>query len=179
MQIPTSDVGRFIGQLTGGAYPTDKTTVPLFCGATPQDDSTPRTEQALDLAYDGPLFPLHKRPWSSNGCGVQIHMGAIAGRVWRGGEGGVVKSVVIALEEQYFTPEMRSELQFGVHVCGCKRSGVGCAVCGNALGSVFVRCTAHTVTPSAASAVHGGQYQCVFLPSAVSPPLPSATTSGC
>ncbi|KAJ7268287.1 hypothetical protein C8J57DRAFT_1324828, partial [Mycena rebaudengoi] len=117
-------------------------------------------------------------PRRSTGCGARVHPRAHAardGEHWVGYVDGMERTVVIRLDSQYF--RKRSALGLGGAGCGCVADGVGCAVCGNALGALHIPCRVHRTRK--------GPPHYVFLPSAVSPSIndaaelshPTASTS--
>ncbi|KAJ6580487.1 hypothetical protein DFH09DRAFT_1076743 [Mycena vulgaris] len=111
----------------------------------------------------------------SNGCGTPIHIRArpnaspSGSKSWYTSQAGV-SSTVIPLDAKYFLDEVTQALILvGSDSCGrgCQISGVGCAVCGNALGFFTTPCQWHE------TAVNGkGSY--TFFSAAVSPPFPDA-----
>ncbi|KAJ7834554.1 hypothetical protein B0H14DRAFT_3461987 [Mycena olivaceomarginata] len=106
----------------------------------------------------------------STGCGARVHPRARAARdgtCWVGYVDGMERTVVIRLDDQYF--RKRSVLRFGNAGCGCVVDGVGCAVCGNALGALHIPCRAHQT--------RRGPAHYVFLPSAVSPSIEDTAES--
>ncbi|KAJ7758338.1 hypothetical protein B0H16DRAFT_650539 [Mycena metata] len=147
----------------------------LFCGA-----EQPFTNEDLDQASSGlnalsASLGIHDPPRQSrqlvpksNGCGTQIHRGASSALwVWTADATGV-SDTVVPLEAQYVPPEKAAELEAPQRdACGCSTQFVGCAVCGNPLGSRLVPCQTH--------ALPNGSGAYTFLPSAVSPPLSSLT----
>ncbi|KAJ7118938.1 hypothetical protein C8R44DRAFT_982655 [Mycena epipterygia] len=146
--------------------------VVLFCGADQDiedwDEHRPGFVQMLpDMAPP----PARKRQKKSNGCGARIHARAVPERRWRGLLDGVSGDVV-PLQDEYFTPDMRRELLLGKERCGCARSGVGCAICGNPLGILFTPCPRHA--PSSPNTNFSSSHY-TFLRGAVSPPLPLPT----
>ncbi|KAK7036176.1 hypothetical protein R3P38DRAFT_617520 [Favolaschia claudopus] len=88
-------------------------------------------------------------------------------KMWRAGAMWTRRDIV-PLEEEYFSEDARKMLSLGWRTCGCTRSGIGCAVCGNPLGSLFVPWPSHQESKSGLSYYY-------ILPSAVSPPLPTNT----
>ncbi|KAJ7693259.1 hypothetical protein B0H14DRAFT_3531218 [Mycena olivaceomarginata] len=90
---------------------------------------------------------------------------AVVARHWRAGVAGA-SSTVIPLDRAYFSAAVAMDLDIYEKQCGCARRGVGCMICGNALGSLYTPCAAH-----------GGQMgdpamRYAFLPAAVSSPVP-------
>lgn len=61
------------------------------------------------------------------------------------------------------------------HLCS-RRTAPDYNFSGNPLGSLYTFCEVHARVPHAASSLHGGQHGYLFLPSAVSPTLPIATS---
>ncbi|KAF7351643.1 hypothetical protein MSAN_01596900 [Mycena sanguinolenta] len=115
--------------------------------------------------------PGTRAPRTSSGCGAPIHARAHAtrgGGHWVGYTEDVERTVV-RLDSQYFSAEDRSALGLETAGCGCVVDGVGCAVCGNALGALHTPCHVHQSRK--------GQAHYVFLPSAVSPPIKDARSS--
>ncbi|KAJ7642227.1 hypothetical protein FB45DRAFT_366525 [Roridomyces roridus] len=110
---------------------------------------------------------------SNTGCGTTIHTGAMPTRdkrVWLA-SGEVVTRAVVLLPPEYFTERQQVRLDAipRISECGCMTVGVGCGICGNALGSLTTRCEQHFTSGSL-------KYPTVynFLPDSVSPPLPLA-----
>ncbi|KAJ7221564.1 hypothetical protein GGX14DRAFT_694763 [Mycena pura] len=146
----------------------------LFCGEDQGpdagwDEHRPWTVETLPETEMPP--PPRKRQRRSNGCGARIHTRAEPDKRWLGSLDDVRGDVVVALEEEYFQPDMRRELLLGKERCGCCKSGVGCAICGNPLGALFTPCPRHALTPSHTAGFAAAHY--IFLRSAVSPPLPT------
>ncbi|KAJ7491107.1 hypothetical protein FB451DRAFT_631441 [Mycena latifolia] len=149
--------------------------VVLYCGADQEtecdwDENRPWVIEMLPETTAPP--PARKRQKRSNGCGARIHAHAVPDRRWRGLMDGVSGDVV-PLQDEYFTPDMKRELSLGKDRCGCARSGVGCAICGNAIGALFTPCTRHT--PSSPNTNFSSSHY-TFLRAAVSPPLPPLPT---
>nr|GAT49316.1 predicted protein [Mycena chlorophos] len=109
-----------------------------------------------------------RRRWT--GCGAVIHTGAVPvrrGTDWTGWGEGVSPSSVVPLDEVYWTEGVRTMPELvsasegrAVASCGCISRGVGCAVCGNALGIERALCSTH--------ALRGPRTNYVFLNSTVS-----------
>ncbi|KAJ7435490.1 hypothetical protein B0H11DRAFT_676143 [Mycena galericulata] len=118
----------------------------------------------------------------STGCGALIHSSAsmTMAHTWRAPVAGVTPNV-IPLEARYFDLGAATLLRLGALAeCGCVMDGVGCQLCGNALGARFSPCAAHAHTPTASA------FGYTFLPNAVwplprqsrgSPPLESSSSS--
>lgn len=118
----------------------------LFCGG---DDEQP----CLNRPSTCVLSPLPSYPppppssgyqpprWQTNGCGAVVHM-----RASRRGNSGVwiarneASSAVVPLDTSYF--ERAAVVRMVRSACGCLREGVGCAICGNPLGSRYKPCQA-------------------------------------
>ncbi|KAF7318477.1 hypothetical protein HMN09_00356900 [Mycena chlorophos] len=115
----------------------------------------------------------------STGCGSFVHGAAHparAGGRWvaRADTDDVDPRVVIPLPSMYFSENERRTLDFGTgrHAgCGCGTTGVGCAVCGNALGALFTPCRTHARQSSTSPASLSQVRHYIFLPSAVSPSI--------
>ncbi|KAJ7081128.1 hypothetical protein B0H15DRAFT_803736 [Mycena belliarum] len=168
------------------------TATPLFCGAVQPFDGAdvdahrPGRVQVLPIEY-GEMRGLEGRenarkrlssdrdtmaraPARSNGCGTLVHAGATPQRrgsmtQWRGNREGAA-DVVVPLEDKYVPDALKGAVQTRREGCGCLRSPIGCAVCGNPLGAVIAHCTVHTHFDSPPVLYE-------FAPSAVSPPLPA------
>ncbi|KAJ7441940.1 hypothetical protein B0H11DRAFT_499494 [Mycena galericulata] len=162
----------------GRVYPT----VALTCGHeydanddTWWDRHTHVTPQFLPSPPPVAFSPPTQTPTrKSTGCGAVVHSGARMHwkphtpqpEAWRAPAAGTSPDV-IPLEEKYFDPEAARALGLGaLSGCGCVLQGVGCRVCGNALGAHLSPCVAH------GNAV----YRYSFLPGNVSPPLPPGAT---
>ncbi|KAJ7171483.1 hypothetical protein C8R46DRAFT_1349440 [Mycena filopes] len=150
----------------------------LFCGAEQPFTAgyLNQTSPALDsLAVSSPLGNQNSSPREqlapkTNGCGTQIHASASpdGSSVWLAGTRGV-SDTVIPLEARYIPREAISHLDGAQReACGCETQFIGCAVCGNPLGSQLTPCAAHASS---------GGFNLTFLASAVSPPLPPAEPS--
>ncbi|KAJ6460459.1 hypothetical protein C8R47DRAFT_123683 [Mycena vitilis] len=151
------------------------TPVKLFCGA-PQpftasdfDAHQPGSVQILPCDLSPPPAKRQKvYTAKSNGCGTMVHTRVVPTHIglgWRGLRKGVA-DVVVDLCDQYVPPELCARVKTRLEGCGCLRGPAGCAICGNLLGVSFSRCKTHTHTGSP-------QLEWEFLPSAVSPPLPT------
>ncbi|KAJ6457932.1 hypothetical protein C8R45DRAFT_1081751 [Mycena sanguinolenta] len=155
----------------------------LLCGAEHEQDPAeddwwdaqrPAAVPFLPLPFDQECRssqPGTRAPRTSSGCGALVHARAHAtrgGGHWVGYTEGVERTVV-RLDSQYFSANDRSALGLETAGCGCVVDGVGCAVCGNALGALHTPCRAHQSRK--------GQAHYVFLPSAVSPPIKDARSS--
>nr|GAT54427.1 predicted protein [Mycena chlorophos] len=147
----------------------------LFCGADQSspdnaacawDEQRPWRLQVVPDA-DTPM-PPRKRQRRSNGCAAQLHASADSGKRWTGMPDGV--GGVTTLDERYFSHEAKRELMLGKERCGCSRTGMGCTICGNPVGALFEPCQRHAFLSHLPN-LSNSHY--VFLPSAVSPPLPT------
>ncbi|KAJ7496316.1 hypothetical protein B0H11DRAFT_859117 [Mycena galericulata] len=155
----------------GRVYPT----VALTCGHEydANDDTWDRHTRVTPQFLPSPppvALPPPTQTRKSTGCREAVHSGATMHwrphtpqpEAWRAPATGT-SSNVIPLEEKYFDPGVARALGLGaLGACGCVLEGVGCRVCGNALGVRLTPCT-----------VHGNAvYRYSFLPGNVSPPLP-------
>ncbi|KAG2055062.1 hypothetical protein BDR06DRAFT_911936 [Suillus hirtellus] len=118
----------------------------LFCGG---DDERPCLNRpSTDVLSPLPSYPPPPPPsgyqssrWQTNGCGAVVHM-----RASRRGNTGVwiarndATSAVVPLDTSYF--ERAAVIRMVRSACGCLREGVGCAICGNPLGSRYKPCQA-------------------------------------
>ncbi|KAJ7451280.1 hypothetical protein B0H11DRAFT_2076371 [Mycena galericulata] len=155
--------------------------IALSCGA--EHEADPATDDWWDARRPAvvPFLPWpseqpqdrtepQRPPRRSTGCGARVHPRAYAARDgghWVGYVDGMERTVVIRLDGQYF--RKRSALGLGGAACGCVADGVGCAVCGNALGALHIPCRVHRTNT--------GPAHYVFLPSAVSPSIKDAAES--
>ncbi|KAJ7437577.1 hypothetical protein B0H11DRAFT_1935872 [Mycena galericulata] len=159
--------------------------VVLFCGVELDEPENPSTADdellapeallqfpsVLSSACDAPLREGQKR---YTGCGARIHTAAFTHDTtncheWHAPPEGVTPDV-IPLDRMYFPPESTTALQLQVQVCGCETGGVGCRICGNALGALLTPCAKHQ-----SHSDRDSRY--TFLPSAVSPPRQAAAAS--
>ncbi|KAJ7452202.1 hypothetical protein FB451DRAFT_1565937 [Mycena latifolia] len=156
----------------------------IYCGACDPDTSSdiftddydeyrPWALQILPEAQSPPPPRPRNSRSRSNGCGAQVH-GAVSmmrrNQCWFGWKDGLA-STVVALDTEYFPSAMAESLDLkngGTSACGCIVSGLGCAVCGNALGTRQNYCSVHS--PSSA-----GRDGYVFLTTAVSPARSSSS----
>ncbi|KAJ7177223.1 hypothetical protein C8R43DRAFT_974551 [Mycena crocata] len=156
-------------------YSLDPAGVPLFCGAEqPPADSDfdvhrPHRIQILPGEDDYQMPPDQPYIPRSNGCGTRVHKSATAKHRYKSWMGAYDDrtDVVIPLDSQYVPSHLEKVIYARHEHCGCLRTPVGCAVCGNPLGASLVLCDTHLRlgAPKASSL-------CEFVPSAVSPPLP-------
>ncbi|KAF7354062.1 hypothetical protein MVEN_01093500 [Mycena venus] len=143
----------------------------LTCGAEDPlgdiyQDGEPIQPHFLPIPPErSPPPPPSRKRKRSNGCGKILHYGAIVSpnNMWRAAE--VRGGGIVPLEDDYFPKAVQKRLLFGWKPCGCVRTGVGCALCGNTLGALFTPCRLHQESE------HGTNYYSI-LPSAVSPPIP-------
>ncbi|KAI0076935.1 hypothetical protein K474DRAFT_1698048, partial [Panus rudis PR-1116 ss-1] len=78
---------------------------------------------------------------TKNGCGALVHMQAFPQKprgVWVGKE--EATEVVVGLDASYFERSVVAKMLKSA--CGCIREGIGCAVCGNTLGTRYLPCQA-------------------------------------
>jgi len=119
----------------------------LFCGGEEQDPSAVPSSSSTTFEPS----PLPVRPASgqlntlrvprTNGCGAVIHMRAFPQRprgVWVGKE--EASASVVALDASYFDRGVVAKMMKSA--CGCVREGIGCAACGNTLGTRYLPCQA-------------------------------------
>ncbi|KAJ7458548.1 hypothetical protein FB451DRAFT_1563906 [Mycena latifolia] len=145
-------------------------TVALTCGLEyesllPWDESSHTSAAPYFLPTFAPNVPPPDRRSKSTGCGAPVHAGASVSHGWRAPAAGA-SPTVIPLDTEYFVPAAARVLKLGAcGPCGCRMDGVGCRICGNALGAKYAPCAAH------AGAAHSVPVYS-FLPAAVSPPLP-------
>jgi hypothetical protein len=77
----------------------------------------------------------------TNGCGAVLHVRAFPQKprgVWVGKE--EATDVVVGMESSYFERTVVARMMRST--CGCVREGIGCAVCGNPLGTRYMPCQA-------------------------------------
>ncbi|KAJ7938841.1 hypothetical protein B0H13DRAFT_1941538 [Mycena leptocephala] len=151
-------------------------TIAITCGSAitienevEYDEHRPGSIQMLpEEPPPSPDIPLTRTKARSNGCGAWVHGGVCLTRregeqCWYGWTKDVAPTVV-PLETCYFTSVVGKFLGLadaGSEHCGCAVGGVGCAVCGNPLGTLQTVCATHAIT--AKRDVY------LFLASAVSP----------
>lgn len=123
----------------------------LYCGreeeSDSEDDMFPQSSSyrpsPLPLYPDTNEAPRPRRRESrkrSNGCGALLHANATPRRrcgVWTAKSD--ASDVVVSLDESYFDKGTRS-LMILRSGCGCLKEGIGCAVCGNILGTRYRTC---------------------------------------
>ncbi|KAG0695988.1 hypothetical protein DFH29DRAFT_243798 [Suillus ampliporus] len=118
----------------------------LFCGGYDEEPCLNRPSACVQSPL--PSYPPpppssgYQAPrWQTNGCGAVIHM-----RASRRDNSGVwvarneASSAVVPLDASYF--ERAAVIRMVRSACGCLREGVGCAICGNPLGSRYKPCQA-------------------------------------
>ncbi|KZT06453.1 uncharacterized protein LAESUDRAFT_812728 [Laetiporus sulphureus 93-53] len=120
----------------------------LFCGGISQDD--PEVSHGPYSPFKPSPLPVPSTSSSpsvcggnrrTNGCGAIVHMRAFPQRsrgVWVG-KAEATESVV-GLESSYFERSVVARMMQSA--CGCLREGIGCAVCGNPLGTRYLPCQA-------------------------------------
>ncbi|KAJ7436673.1 hypothetical protein B0H11DRAFT_2045228 [Mycena galericulata] len=122
------------------------------------------------------LPPPPRTKSRSNGCGALLHSAVSImprTRFWYGWQEGMA-STVVPLDTSYFPSELAESLNLkdgGSSPCGCGSTGVGCAVCGNALGKRQRYCITHGPSFAARHDYY------VFFPTAVSSAHASVTES--
>ncbi|KZP21636.1 hypothetical protein FIBSPDRAFT_1044145 [Athelia psychrophila] len=167
----------------------------LFCGGEMEDDDYSNHWEPAWEPSPFPLFPeasSAKSRWSSykpvkrsNGCGALVHMHTSPRRrqgVWMAKT--EASDAVVPMDPSYF--ERKAVVKMLRSACGCVREGVGCAACGNTLGTRYRPCqaaaeglfshrsTASTRTPTAGPLrPEGPEY---WHPSSHNQPSPSPTT---
>ncbi|KAI0337055.1 hypothetical protein BDW22DRAFT_1433639 [Trametopsis cervina] len=97
----------------------------------------PWTSVGLVSARSTPTPPSSK----TNGCGAVVHVRAFPQKtrgVWLGKE--EATDVVVAMDQTYF--EHTGVVRMMKSACGCVREGIGCAICGNPLGTRYMPCQA-------------------------------------
>ncbi|KAJ7171481.1 hypothetical protein C8R46DRAFT_1349439 [Mycena filopes] len=142
----------------------------LFCGAE-QPFTAGYVNQASSAPLNPSLYIQNSSPRDqlapqTNGCGTQIHASALpsGGSVWLA-DTLDISDTVIPIEARYVPREALGRLDRAQReVCGCETQFVGCAVCGNPLGTQLTPCPLHPYDSGGSSFA--------FLASAVSPPLP-------
>ncbi|KAJ7898950.1 hypothetical protein B0H14DRAFT_2674619 [Mycena olivaceomarginata] len=170
--------------------------IAIFCGAeipiTPSDICEVdygRRSWSVQMLPEEPnpsLGTSAKAPVTrrSNGCGARVHSLVRLTwhekeQCWYGGTEGVA-ATVLHLETRYFSPAVAEFLGLrngdaGKAHCGCAISGVGCAVCGNPLGTLRNFCITHA--PLDVSTARRDAY--LFIFSAVSlAPKPTEKVRG-
>ncbi|KAJ7684477.1 hypothetical protein DFH06DRAFT_1462802 [Mycena polygramma] len=174
--------------------PSASPAVVLFCGADQDSTELDWDEHrpwVVEMLPETEPPPARKRQKRSNGCGARVHAAAVPDRRWRAQAEGASGDVV-DLDDAYFSSDMKRELLMGKERCGCRRTGVGCAIwsvlrilsiectltglicSGNPLGALFTPCTRHAPT-SPSTSFSASHY--TFLRAAVSPPLPNTNPS--
>lgn len=77
----------------------------------------------------------------TNGCGAVVHVRAFPQKprgVWVGKE--EATDAVVGMDSTYFEHTVVARMMKSA--CGCVREGIGCAVCGNPLGTRYMPCQA-------------------------------------
>ncbi|KAI0690255.1 hypothetical protein BC835DRAFT_1365376 [Cytidiella melzeri] len=83
----------------------------------------------------------HQSSRKTNGCGAVVHVRAFPQKprgVWVGKE--EATDIVVGLDQAYFEQTIVARMMKSA--CGCVREGIGCAVCGNPLGTRYMPCQA-------------------------------------
>ncbi|KAH9179739.1 hypothetical protein EDB89DRAFT_510240 [Lactarius sanguifluus] len=133
----------------------DSSSYVLFCGGRLRDGDWSNNPSNAPLTLDPPsrrrVFAFrpppptrrasHPRARRMNGCGVLVHLSAQPRRrqgTWVA-RGGAAESVA-RMDSRYF--DCRVAARLTKSACGCVREGLGCRVCGNPLGIIYVPCQA-------------------------------------
>ncbi|KAI0089352.1 hypothetical protein BDY19DRAFT_945435 [Irpex rosettiformis] len=90
----------------------------------------------------------------TNGCGAVVHVRAFPQKprgVWVGKE--EATEVVVGMDQAYFERTVVARMMKSA--CGCVREGIGCAVCGNPLGTRYMPCQAASEGLFSANGSHG------------------------
>ncbi|KAL4266218.1 hypothetical protein AB1N83_003665 [Pleurotus pulmonarius] len=131
---------------------TDMYQYSIFCGGfddAPIEDNTPFKVTALPVSSPDRTGKSQSR--RINGCGALLHVHGSPKPelgVWQAK--GAATEAVVSMEPQYFDrPALAKYVRSS---CGCIREGVGCAACGNPLG------TRHRPCKSAASTILCSSY---------------------
>jgi hypothetical protein len=125
----------------------DEESFVLYCGGEvsqvpSMDYSKPFEQSPLPLPKrSSPARSDHHASPSTNGCGAIIHLRAFPQKT-RGVWVGKLEATdsVAALDSTYFERSIVAQMMKSA--CGCVREGVGCAVCGNPLGTRYKPCQA-------------------------------------
>ncbi|KAG5641127.1 hypothetical protein DXG03_005955, partial [Asterophora parasitica] len=135
----------------------------LFCGAElpagagyHPDDHTPFTPSPLPLSLSPPVRPRRPPRRSTNGCGALLHLSAAPRHKLPPPSGsgsgssqppptittwlahGRATPAVVLLPSSYLPPDAPIKIQR--NACGCAREAIGCAECGNLLGTRYQAC---------------------------------------
>lgn len=118
----------------------------LLCGAEipysgEEDPCEPWTPSIFPIlpatSSSTPKIPTRRK---TNGCGAIIHLRAAPRpRVHMWAARTPASSCVVPLEAHYFD-NTEEAAKFERSSCGCVKEGVGCAVCGNPLGTRYIPC---------------------------------------
>ncbi|KAH9931776.1 hypothetical protein B0H21DRAFT_95048 [Amylocystis lapponica] len=122
----------------------------LFCGGMETNPS--EAFSTSSAPFEPSPFPVCSSADSSppcagtrmprtNGCGALVHVSVVperSRRVWIGKE--EASEVVVGLDATYFERSVIAKMMKSA--CGCIREGIGCAVCGNTLGTRYLPCQA-------------------------------------
>ncbi|TFK24700.1 hypothetical protein FA15DRAFT_406043 [Coprinopsis marcescibilis] len=115
----------------------------LVCGAEVEDtfvDPTPFKPSALPIPppkVSSTSSSVIRKP-VSNGCGTIIHLFASSSPTKVYTARSAATEAVVPLSAEYFTQYVG--VRFEMSPCGCVKEGVGCAVCGNPLGTRWKFC---------------------------------------
>lgn len=155
--LPGAAAGTNADDSRRGAEPEDvEESFILYCGgeevgsSSQEDYSKPFEPNVLPWS-SSPSLSRRKthsghvvQPSSSrktNGCGAVVHVRAFPQKsrgVWVGKEDAT--EVVVGMDQAYFERTVVARMMKSA--CGCIREGIGCAVCGNPLGTRYMPCQA-------------------------------------
>ncbi|GJF00208.1 hypothetical protein PsYK624_164880 [Phanerochaete sordida] len=130
-----------------GEHEDDEESFVLYCGgemskAPSTDYSRPYEPSPLPRSPPSASSSSHARPTPrTNGCGAVIHLRAFPQKtrgVWVGKR--EATDSVVAMDAVYFERSIVARMMKSA--CGCVREGVGCAACGNPLGTRYMPCQA-------------------------------------
>lgn len=123
----------------------DEESFVLYCGGevakvSSVDYSKPFEPSPLPFSQPSSSRPARPASPPTNGCGAIIHLRAFPQKhdVWVGKREATEN--VVALDSAYF--ERNIVTRMVKSACGCVREGVGCAACGNPLGTRYMPCHA-------------------------------------
>lgn len=115
----------------------------LFCGSEEADEffqeESPFVSSPLPWPSENSQPPRRRSIRRSNGCGALVHLHAAPHQrlgVWTAKTS--ASDAVVAMDPSYF--DRAAVAKIVRSSCGCIREGVGCAVCGNPLGTRYRPC---------------------------------------